>query len=229
VSGAHRTGVTRVVLRTGRADGDRNAAGQLDAVLDLGTLAATASLSPFHVHRVFRAMVGETPIELTPGESGGRDMQVQIEHRPELRVGTVRHIGPYNQIGAAFARLGSIAGAAGLFAQPDPKMVGLYHDDPDSTPPEALRSDAAISVPEGQPMPEGLVERRIPAGRYACYVHVGPYDRLGDAWSRLMGEWLPASGYRRGEGPSYEVYLSDMQSVAPAELRTELCIALADR
>lgn len=36
----------------------------LDQALDLETLAAKACLSPFHFHRVFRGMVGETPVEL---------------------------------------------------------------------------------------------------------------------------------------------------------------------
>src|SRR5262249_20809830 len=36
----------------------------LDEALDLGALAKDACLSPFHFHRVFRGMVGETPVEL---------------------------------------------------------------------------------------------------------------------------------------------------------------------
>ena len=35
----------------------------LDEALDLETLARGACLSPFHFHRVFRGMVGETPLE----------------------------------------------------------------------------------------------------------------------------------------------------------------------
>jgi AraC family transcriptional regulator len=36
----------------------------LDRALDLQALARVAALSPFHFHRVFRGMVGETPLEL---------------------------------------------------------------------------------------------------------------------------------------------------------------------
>jgi AraC family transcriptional regulator len=36
----------------------------VDDALDLETLAAGAGLSPFHFHRMFRGMVGETPLEL---------------------------------------------------------------------------------------------------------------------------------------------------------------------
>ena len=36
----------------------------LDGALDLASLASEAALSPFHFHRVFRGMIGETPLEL---------------------------------------------------------------------------------------------------------------------------------------------------------------------
>jgi len=42
-------------------------ASQLDEALDLVRLARGAALSPFHFHRVFRGMVGETPLELHRG------------------------------------------------------------------------------------------------------------------------------------------------------------------
>src|SRR5262249_18579732 len=38
--------------------------GNLDQALDLEALARKAALSPLHFHRVFRGMLGETPLEL---------------------------------------------------------------------------------------------------------------------------------------------------------------------
>ncbi len=276
----------------------------LDEAVDLDVLAAEACLSRFHFHRVFRGMVGETPMELvrrlhleraawqlahsrarvtevafdagyetheaftrafgdhygvSPSgfrdrqyprielaapcgvhfnpnghmdplitrDSGGRDMTVEISRRPEVRVGSVRHTGPYNQIPEAFQRLGAIVGqVAGELRQRGAEMVAIYHDDPDSVPPHQLRSDAAVTVPAGVKMPDGLVERRLPGGRYACAVHVGPYEQLGDAWSRFMGEWLPASGERVADAPSYEVYLNDPTTTPKAELRTAMYLPL---
>jgi len=277
---------------------------RLDEALDLESLSSEACLSPFHFHRVFRGMVGETPLELirrlrmeraawqlthtdcsvteaafdagyetheaftrafrdcyttspsgfrhrehprielaaTCGvhfdpsgrmpifiarDSGGAQMEVQITQMSELRVGTVRHIGPYNQIPEAFGRLGAIASGAGLFKYPGVAMLAIYHDDPESVPQDQLRSDAAIAVPDDAPLPAELVEQRLPAGRYARAVHVGPYERLGDAWARFMGEWLPASGQRVGPGVSYEIYTNDPRTVPKEELRTEMYIPLA--
>ncbi len=284
----------------------------LDEALDLAALARAAGLSPFHFHRIFRGMVGETPLELqrrlrmeraawrvlrgdlsitsvafdagyethesftrafrnfygvppsgfrpsAPAAAGdcsrppqvelaaasgihfstpaaenqfipfsrGAAMNVTIKEMPELRLGTVRHIGPYQHISEAFQRLGAIAGPAGLISGPAAAMIGVYHDDPETTPPEELRSDAALAVsPEAQ-LPEGLVELRLPAGRYASMTHVGPYTQLGDAWARFMGEWLPNSGHRVGVGMSYEIYRNTPLEVPPAELRTEIYLPLA--
>jgi AraC family transcriptional regulator len=279
-------------------------ASHLDEALALETLAAQACLSPFHFHRVFRGMVGETPVELgrrlrleraawrllhtdrpvtaiafdagyetheafsrafrasyaespsafrrrrgarielaapcgvhfgddghvppfIPRNSGGLTMHVEIERYPELRVGTVRHVGPYMQISEAFARLGDIAAPARLFEQPAAMMVALFHDDPDTTPPDQLRSDAAVVVANEVSLPEGLTEQRIPAGEYASTIHVGPYEQLGDSWARFMGEWLPASGRRLGPGVSYEVYHNTPMDTPKEKLRTEIRIPLA--
>lgn len=163
-----------------------------------------------------------------PIDTGGRSMHVEITSYPELRVATVHHVGPYNRIAEAFSRLGDVAGPAGLYADPAATMVALYHDDPESTPPAQLRSDAGLVVSEHTALPAPLDETRIPAGRYARTVHRGPYSELGDVWARFMGEWLPASGHRVADGASYELYLNNPHEVPSSEYLTELRIPLAD-
>jgi AraC family transcriptional regulator len=106
-------------------------------------------------------------------------------------------------------------------------MMAIYHDDPESTPQDQLRSDAALAVPEDVELPEGLAEQHIAAGRYAMTVHVGPYEQLGDTWARFLGEWVPASGNRIGDGVSYEIYKNTPAEIPKQELRTELYVPLA--
>ena len=285
----------------------------LDEALDLAALARGAALSPFHFHRIFRGMMGETPLEMhrrlrleraawqllgrdagvttvafeagyetheaftrafraaygtspsafRQGAAGpledctrpqqielaarssvhfGHDpaknplvrfligeaiMNVTIEDMPEFRLATIRHVGPYDRISEAFARLGALAGQAGLFQAADVKMLAIYHDDPESTAPEHLQSDAGITVSAGVRVPDGAAEVTIPAGRYAHATHVGPYTELGDAWTRLMGGWLPQSGHRVGAGPTYEVYRNNPMNAAPHELITDLYLPIA--
>ena len=154
-------------------------------------------------------------------------MDVEITEMLEQRVATVRHIGPYNQIPHAFGRLNSIATQTGLFHHPGAAMIAIYYDDPDTTPQDQLRSDAAIAIPKHVALPDGLDERRITAGRYARATHVGAYETLGDAWARFLGEWLPASSHRIGRGEMYEIYRNDPTKVASNDLRTDLYISLA--
>jgi AraC family transcriptional regulator len=282
----------------------------LDEALDLGELAQGAELSPFHFHRIFRGMVGETPLEmhrrlrleraaarLQTGTSsvtviafdagydtheaftrafrdaygtspsafrlstaapvgcarppqiqlaarsgvhfsptgdfgtiqfakGEPTMNVTVEEMPALRVATVAHVGPYNRISEAFQRLGEIAGPAG-FLRGDALMLAIYYDDPETTPAEQLRSHAGLTVPDNVRLPTEVIEMRLPAGRYARAIHMGPYTTLGDAWARMMGEWLPSSGNRVGVGPTYEVYRNNPSNTRPEELRTDLYIPIA--
>jgi AraC family transcriptional regulator len=151
-------------------------------------------------------------------------MDVTIKEQPELRVGTVRHIGPYELIVRAFERLGSIMSGAG--ARPaGAQLLALYYDDPEATAADQLRSDAAMSFPGAAQVPAGLIERRVPAGRYASTVHVGSYEHLPKAWAGLKKE-IAARGLRASSGVSYEVYLNDPASVPSNGLQTELFVPL---
>ena len=153
-------------------------------------------------------------------------MGVEIKEMPAMRVGAVRHVGESHQIGKAFERLGAIAGPAGLFQQPGALMLGIYHDDPDTTPEAQLRSDAGIVVPANVQLPDGLVEQRIPGGRYASAEHVGPYEGLPAAWARLKREALE-SGPRTDARPSYEIYRNNPMTVPKEELLTEIYLPVA--
>jgi len=152
-------------------------------------------------------------------------MHVEIVQKPALRVASIRHIGPYMQIGEAFEKLGGIAASAGLLDE-RPAMVAIYYDDPESTPIDQLRSDAGVVVHENAALPEPLTEQRLPAGSYACTLHVGSYELLGDVWHRLLGEWIPAHS-KRVAGVSYERYLNMPGEVPKEELRTEICVPIA--
>ena len=153
-------------------------------------------------------------------------MELVTKTLPPMRLAAVLHTGPYQQIGPAFRKLGSIAGPAGLFNNPGAMMIGVYKDDPQTTPVESLRSAAGIVIPEKVEIPKGLVEERAPGGRFACGTHHGSYEQLPEAWKRLSDELIPAAGYRRRAAASYERYLNDPSQVPEAELLTEICIPI---
>ena len=149
-------------------------------------------------------------------------MNVQIVNQPDLRIAGIRHIGPYNEIGREFGRLG------GLLKGPPPagsQMIALFHDDPAVTPPDKLRADAALTLPASTPAPSGLIEQHVPAGRYAKAIHRGGYEGLPATWNALKSEWLPKSGHKMG-GPSYEVYVNNPMTAAKDDLLTEIYLRL---
>lgn len=152
-------------------------------------------------------------------------MKVEIVQRPELRLASVRHVGSYMRIGEAFQRLNDLVTKAGL-SNSDTKLVGIYHDDPSTTPEDKLRSDAAITIPAKTKLPHGLTELTIPAGRYTHTTHFGPYEGLPEAWGYLRNEWLPKSGEKPGKGMSYEVYRNTPMNAKPDELVTDLYLPL---
>ena len=152
-------------------------------------------------------------------------MKVEVVERPELRLASVRHVGSYTRISEAFQRLNDLVTAAGL-SNSDTKLVGIYHDDPSTTPEDKLRSDAAITIPAKTKLARGLTELTIPAGRYAHSVHVGPYTGLGEVWGHLRNEWLSRSGEKPGDGMSYEVYRNTPMTAKPHELVTDVYFSL---
>jgi AraC family transcriptional regulator len=150
-------------------------------------------------------------------------MNVTIVERPTLRVAACRHTGAYNRISEAFGKLHALAAPAGLLRD-GAEMLAVYHDDPETTPEAQLRSDAGLTVLADTRVPEGLTEVTIPGGHYAATTHIGPYETLGDTWARLMGEWLPRSGFRLGDGVSHEIYRNSPMDSPAEKLRTELLI-----
>jgi AraC family transcriptional regulator len=152
-------------------------------------------------------------------------MKVEVVKRPELRLASVRHVGSYMRINEAFQRLNDLVTKAGL-SNRDTKLVGIYHDDPSTTPENKLRSEAAITVGAKTKLPPGLTELVIPAGRHAHATHTGPYTGLGEAWGHLRNEWLKQSGEKLGKGMSYEVYRNTPMNAKPDELVTDLYLSL---
>jgi AraC family transcriptional regulator len=149
-------------------------------------------------------------------------MNVQIVNQPYLRIAGIRHIGPYHEIGRAFGSLG------GMLKGPPPagsQMIALFHDDPAVTPSDKLRSDAALTLAANTPTPNGLIEQRVPGGRYAKAIHKGGYEGLPATWDALKKEWLPTSGHKMG-GPSYEVYVNNPMTAAKEDLLTEIYLRL---
>ena len=165
---------------------------------------------------------GEKRVEIDP-MTGGVNMEVRIETFDDIEVARVRHIGPYNEVGACFGRL--LEWAATIDAHPG-RVLTLSYDDPDTVEPESLRSDACIELHTDASAPPDISIDRLDAGRYAVYTHHGSYDGIPEAYRRLFGRWLPQSGEELDDRPCMELYRNSPLDTAPADLLTDLCLPL---
>ncbi len=153
------------------------------------------------------------------------NMNIEIVNFDARRYAYLRHHGPYFQIGDTFGKMAAIAGAAGLIGVPGTHFVGVYHNDPDATPPEKLESDAGITLAGDTPVPAGLEEGRIEGGRYVKGVHVGSYSKMTESWGEFWSA-INASGTKTKMVSPFELYISDMNTTPEDELITELYAAV---
>jgi AraC family transcriptional regulator len=148
-------------------------------------------------------------------------MEITLADVPDQPAVAVLHVGPYNQIGPSFERLGTWATAnPGSVTGPP---LALFLDDPESTPPEQLRSYAALPVVQDLALDAAEIEQiRLAGGRCAVAVHIGNYEGLGRAWQEFMAA-IDADGlHPDASRPCFEVYANDPAMVPEEQLRTEL-------
>ncbi len=152
---------------------------------------------------------------------------IEIREMPATRVAFLRHTGPYHEVAPTWGSLCAHAGRLGLMG-PDVKMFGASYDDPEVTPADKLRYDACVVVgPEFEPSGE-LGVQEIPGGRYAVTTHEGPYENLAQTYGELFGRCFGKGEHQPGSSACLEHYQNDPTTTAPADLRTEIWVPLAD-
>lgn len=201
--------------------------------------------SGFEAHesfsRAFREMFGVSPSEyrisrgaalglaagigLEPRPTGEQVMQVDIKKLEPSRVALIRHTGPYQEIGPVFERLLAWADGRDVIG-PEAMVLGRYYDDPDATPAEKLRSEAAVTVGDDVEDDGEITIGELAGGSYAVVRHRGCYSKLIDTYRWVYGQWLPTSGREPGDVPCFEVYLNNPQEVKPEELETDVYVPL---
>ncbi|MFW6369023.1 MAG: AraC family transcriptional regulator [Myxococcota bacterium] len=153
-------------------------------------------------------------------------MTPQIRNIDPLPVLFVRKTGPYYQAaGEAFGELCGFAGPRGLLG-PSTKMIGISHDDPNVTEESKFRYDACVTI-DHDIAADGQVGRKtIAGGRYAVFLHEGPYEKFQETYDRIFKGWLPGSGEKLREEPCFELYLNSPDQAKPEDLKTEIWIPI---
>ena len=185
-------------------------AANLDAPLDLARVAEEGAFSPWHFHRIFRGLAGET----------------LAEHISRLRLS--RAAKDLIDGHLTLARIARRAGYSGLpaFARAFRAAYGM--------PPAAYRARGGMGriLPSPTPTPTTeetamfhIADRDYPALRLAALLHVGPYAQMGTAFDRLSA-WAGSHGLITAETRFFGRYLDDPTAVPESQLRSEACLTL---
>lgn len=176
-------------------------AGHLDGSLDVETLAAVAHFSPWHFHRIYRGVTGETVADTV------RRLRL---HRAAVEL--VRGETPLGQV-ARRAGYSTLAAFSRAFAAHHGLPPGAYR--------RRRRPPAPATRHPAAPVPVYEVSIAPFAGiRLAAVAHRGDYQDIGRAFERLLA-WAAAHGVRTPDTRSIAVYEDDPRSVPVAALRSE--------
>lgn len=79
-------------------------------------------------------------------------------------------------------------------------------DNPELTAPEQCRTDIGVTITEGQPLDDTVMEVRLEAGAYAVRrTIIHNKSEYPQQWQALLAE-VKAAGLHWGDRPAYELY-----------------------
>jgi len=150
--------------------------------------------------------------------------EAEVKELPERFVACIRHTGPYNEIGKAIEKLFQWAGPKGLIRFPKAEVLAIYRDDPKTVDVSELRSDACMTVPEGTQVDGDVSTMKVPGGTFAvAHVEIDGSE-FGEAWDKLVGEWMPENDCEPDETRlCYELYLNDHERHPERKFIVDIC------
>jgi DNA gyrase inhibitor len=92
--------------------------------------------------------------------------------------------------------------------------ICAYYDNPDDVPPEKLRCDVVISVPDDFVIPdnsEGVMKTELPGGLYAVARAKVYNEEFKEAWESFFDDVVADTQYQLTPRPCFELYLNCAQ------------------
>ena len=201
----------------------------LERDLQLEALSKIAHFSPFHFHRVFRAMVGETPqrfVQRLRVEKAATDLRL----RPHVPVTTVALESGFSS-SAAFAR--TFRAAFGITASQwragQDRKMGEADRKAGQAAADGTGHGGCMETNPSIPL-EVRVET-LPPQRVAYVRHTGPYAGDGELFGRLMGAIASWASARDLFGPQTSmlcVYHDNPEVTEQDKLRISACVTIGD-
>jgi AraC family transcriptional regulator len=181
-------------------------AAHLDEPLDLETLARVAFFSPYHFHRIYRSLIGETAAETL--------RRLRLHRAAGDIIG-----GP-----APLARIAKRAGYGSVAA-----FTRAFTSDY-GVPPAQYRRQGRLMAPPRNPIaPEDnmypVTIKTIDPVHLITFPHRGPYIDIGPVFERLFA-WAGGRGLMAPQTRSIGVYYDDPAAVPAKELRSAAGISV---
>lgn len=194
----------------------------LDDPLDLDLLAKIACFSPFHFHRIFRGMIGESVMEhIRRLRLERAAMRLKFSDEPVVRLALDAGYEAHETFTRAFKTLMGLTPSEYRKQHQSvayPSTPSGVHFDPD-----AAIADFTASAKEECIM-NVRIDKLAPA-KLAFVQHIGPYDKVGDAWNKLMG-WAGPRGLLGPRMRYFGLCYSD-PDVTPAEkIQYQACLVV---
>jgi AraC family transcriptional regulator len=135
-------------------------------------------------------------------------MKVRVIDRQPISIAYLRYVGVFGEPVARFwgNTVYPWLSENGLLDRP---RYGISHDDPSVVDPSQCRYDACVEIGANAALTGNAQRTTIPGGRYAVLAFEGTGAEIGEAWSALMRDWLPASGLQLDARPCFEYYPTD--------------------
>lgn len=183
-------------------------------------------LNPSEYRRGFSFFHWEEPPYCLP-TAGENVMKVDIKSGRKIRLAVMEHRGDPKLIAESVNKLITWAKAQSVNLKPKPgEAFSIAYDDPKTTKASEFRLDLAIKIPENLKLSNEVMEKYLPAGRYAVAMHKGSRNNIGDTVYALYRDWLPNSGEELGDFPCVFCYYNFEHEVAETELLTECWLLL---
>lgn len=158
---------------------------------------------------------------------GEKIMKINIKELPSIRLAVMEHRGDPIRLSDTLDKLITWAKVQPINLKPKPgEAFGFGYHDPKDVEPKDFRFDLALKVPKDFKLNDQVIERTLPAGRYAVTLHKGSRDNIGDTIYSIYRDWLPQSGEELGDLPCIFCYQNFDHEVAETESLTEIWVLL---
>ena len=185
-------------------------ADHLDGTLDLTRLAEVACLSPYHFHRVYRAMQGETAVDTVRRLRLHRAaVELITGELPIPRVARRAGYGSQEAFTRAFKAAYGVPPARYRASFVPPQTAYRQEDAMDTT----TTYEATITT--------------TPALRVAALAHHGEYQSIGSTFERLMA-LAAGQGLLGHDGRTFGIYYDDPAATPTSALRSDACVVIPE-